>query len=1371
MRRYEIAQEYISATVGMFVHPLASPKAVKPVGEVVLYAVSRDLLMDFVQDPKQHWSFSKPTECTPHVALLLVGTRNLLNGCVDHFMGMVYVSGVQGRLRLADAVQTLLTCVKPVPPDGESEVPAVAVLVGVKHFPPWLCPADPPNIFCTFGGDPSVAYGPLAELQGGLLRIVGILTNSDVWPCCVVIPETLNGGVIGIVSHTPPGRFSNAPVGCQRFRLPPDELPVTRKTMTSPEQLLRLGLGFPLVPPFEDGDQEALHVAVPPYKRMAFSVIPNEQPVYDGSEATGFQLASVVVSEEYETHLAPIVLGARQGVQDRLCEFLRQCSDQRSQQLAVVQERHADTSQGVVDLLNKLLISLRSKQEPSKPFTLTPAEAGPAQVSRTTPAPKVEGRDRHREPPSFSASKASKKVHSLVGSTVEEGFAQRRNLDQEVARDAIAAETLDAAMQMERLRASHEANQAKSKELGLLEDAVVAFRKGVGRRLGALDLCPTAGPSGVLSGYLRGLTRQAISQARDTITELWEDELRQYQCWELSANKDCSRLLSILTELLRSDTRLLKVMMCISIGNDLVLQCAQARAGTSHSGAGDARDLAQQIESALDQRVVTGDLQAVATRVLTEAFASDSDNPHIEQLRSAVATGCKEAAALEAAMHLERNARSALQNIPASKWKEVLERAFRAYPALLERPVKNTVAEVSPDVILALLRGGTEKVGTEGLLELALKEDAGKRVLSSLVAPLVLAHLPEKTQVHLEGAVGRAQVESVVRRVTHQTLIDGSANVEALKATLQGDISTIHDTLVDTVTKELPSLIPAEVVKQTALDAARKESADSVKLVDDRLTQEVAALRRELQSLRENRGLMTPLMSPPRPGINISSFSSATPARPSFPPAGSQVSGGQLVAPPSMPSITLGYARGYSVTKRLKCLSTQAVPDACGSSAAVAASLPQSQPVATQASPYAAREAEAGMEITDDKDAAVTPQEVGLPDSSSTPQKLPDAVDKPWPADDPLTLRMSLGGIAGPPSGYRSGRSSRVPTRDRKGSSGGPSAPRQRSQRSGVRRFHPSLAGMEGNDDSEQDDAFSRDDEDEDEDGDSSGALDRSGSSRRGSPYHRSWRQHLDRIRDEGGADHARFLAERAHLQEEKIQLSAGRKPSISVSTYLDAWAYSRALDDELVSAARSGWRQLGTRQREEIAAWFPNLESGPALHWLTSGWWNKERQKEHPIIPVDCVDEESYSRSPLCEALVLPALSEYEGASLQRLRNTMIAAAWAREQRRTDGDRPREYLFVTLVYDRDMTGASAGLEPFHGASTTRAFNGMYFCAWCEGASGSTTNADTYNAHMRVHLGLAPVCGQCFGFTMARQQDKFSDHFAKQCPQRHQFGS
>ena len=276
----------------------------------------------------------------------------------------------------------------------------------------------------------------------------------------------------------------------------------------------------------------------------------------------------------------------------------------------------------------------------------------------------------------------------------------------------------------------------------------------------------------------------------------------------------------------------------------------------------------------------------------------------------------------------------------------------------------------------------------------------------------------------------------------------------ALKATLQGDISTIHDTLIDTVTKELPSLIPAEVVKQTALDDARKESADSVKQVDDRLTQEVAALRREIQSLRESRGLITPLMSPPRPGVNISSFSSATPVHPSVPPAGSQVSGGQLVAPPSMPSITLGYARGYSATKRLKCLDTQAVPVACGSSVAVAASLPLTQPVATRASPYAAREAEAGMEVTDDRDAAVIPQEVGLPGGSSTPRKLPDAVDNSWPAVDPLALKMSLGGIAGPPSGYRGGGSSRVSTRDRKGSSGTPSASRHRSQRSGVRRLH-----------------------------------------------------------------------------------------------------------------------------------------------------------------------------------------------------------------------------------------------------------------------------------------------------------------------------
>ena len=246
-----------------------------------------------------------------------------------------------------------------------------------------------------------MSYAPLAELQGGLLRIVGILTNSDIWPCCVVIPETLNGGVTGIVSHTPPGRFSNAPVGCRRFSLPQEELPVTRKTVMSPELLTRLGLGFPLVPPFDDGDEEALHVALPPYNRMAFSVIPTEQPVYDGAEATGFQLMSVVVSEEYEARLAPVVAGVRQRVHECLCEFLKQCSDQRSQKLAVIQERHAGASQGVVDLLNKLLIDLRSKQEPSKPFSLTSAGAGPAQIARTTPVPKAESRDRQQEPPGF----------------------------------------------------------------------------------------------------------------------------------------------------------------------------------------------------------------------------------------------------------------------------------------------------------------------------------------------------------------------------------------------------------------------------------------------------------------------------------------------------------------------------------------------------------------------------------------------------------------------------------------------------------------------------------------------------------------------------------------------------------------------------------------------------------------------------------------------------------------------------------------------------------------------------------------------------------------------------------------------------------
>ena len=588
-------------------------------GEIMLYAVSRDL-MDFVQDPKQHWSFSQSSECASHVALLLVGTRNLLNGCVDHFLGMVYVSGVQERLRLADAVQTLLTCLDPVPQDGESEVPAFAVLVGVRRFPPWLCPADPANTFCTFGDDPSISHAPLAELQGGLLRTVGILTNSDIWPCCVVVPETLNGGVTAIVSCTPPGHFSNAPVGYRRFSLLPGELPVIRRTVTDPELLAPLRLGFPMVPPFDDGDEETRHVRLEPHNRMAFTILSNDQPVYDGAEATGFQLVSTVVSEEYRAVLTPAVSGIRERGHQCLCEFLRQCLEQRTRRLAAVQERHTDASQGVIDLLNKLLIDLRSKQEPSKPFTLASVGADSAQVSWTMPVP----RDRQREAATFSANKASSKIRSLAEKTVEKSFAQCRNLDEEMSQDEDAAPTLDSAMNMEQLRASHLANQARGDELSHLEATIVAFRTEVGRRLSALDLCPTAGPSGVLSGYLQCLSRQAISRARDTVASLLDEELQQYQCWRLSAEKDCSRLLSILTELLRSDTRLLKVIMCITIGNDLVLQCAQAQAGPTHSGAGDACNLTQRIEAALDRRVITGELQAVATCVLTEAFTSDS---------------------------------------------------------------------------------------------------------------------------------------------------------------------------------------------------------------------------------------------------------------------------------------------------------------------------------------------------------------------------------------------------------------------------------------------------------------------------------------------------------------------------------------------------------------------------------------------------------------------------------------------------------------------------------------------------------------------------------------------------------------------------
>ena len=263
-------------------------------------------------------------------------------------------------------------------------------------------------------------------------------------------------------------------------------------------------------------------------------------------------------------------------------------------------------------------------------------------------------------------------------------------------------------------------------------------------------------------------------------------------------------------------------------------------------------------------------------------------------------------------MHLERNARSALQNLLMSKWKEALEGAFRAYPTLLRQPVKDTIAEVSPEVILALLRGGSEQVGPVGLLESALREDAGRRVLSSLVAPLITAHLPEEAQRHLEGEVGQAQVEGVVRQVTHEALTEASSEVESLRAAIEGDMSTIHNALIETVTKELPKLLPTDVAKQTALDAARAESSASIKQVDERLAQEVAALHAEIQGLRESRGLITPLMSPPRPGVNIPSFSPAMLAHPAVSPMGSRASGGRLVAPPSVPSTTLGYARGFS---------------------------------------------------------------------------------------------------------------------------------------------------------------------------------------------------------------------------------------------------------------------------------------------------------------------------------------------------------------------------------------------------------------------------------------------------------------------------
>ena len=867
LRHYELTQEYHSVSGGMFVHPLASPKAVRPLDEIMLYAVSRDLLMDFVQDPKRHWNFTHPSECAPHVALLLVGTRNLLNGCVDHFMGMVYVSGVQERLLLADAVQTLLAHLDPIPQDGESEVLAFAVLVGVRHFPPWLCPADPATAFCTFGGNPNVSHAPLVELQGGLLRTVGVLTNSDIWPCCVVVLEMLNGGVMAIVSRTPPGCFSNAPVGYQQFCLRQGELPVMMRTAADPGSLVHLELDFLLVPPFDDRDKETRHVRLEPRNRMAFTILSSEQPVYDGAEAAGFQLMSTVVSEEYGTLLAPVVSGICKRARVHLCEFLKQCSEQRSLKLAAVQERHTEASQGVVDLLNKLLIDLRSKQEPNSPFALAPVSTESSLVTRTTP----ERQDRQREPAVFSASRASSKIRSLAKKMVSRGFNQCRTLDKEVSKDEVAAATLDSVMQMEQVRACHLASQAKGGELSRLETAIVAFRSAVGRRLSALDLCPTASPT------------------------------------------------------------------------------------------------------------------------------SDSENPFVEQLRSAVAKGCEDAASLEAAVHLERNARSALQNLPVSRWKEALEGAFRASPNLVNQPVKDAIAEVSPKVILALLRRGSEQVGPVGLLESALKEDAGRQVLSSVVPPLMTARLPKRAQLYLEGEAGRALVEGVVWQVTQVTLDEASSNVESLKVAMQADMSAIHGALIRAVTKELPKLLPTS--NQAALDATRAELSASIRQVDERLAQEAAALRAEIQVLRENRGLITPLMSPPRPGVNIPSFSPATSLHPVVPPGGSQASGGCLVAPPSsVPSTPLGYARRFSSTKRpgsdrgvtsqgVKHVATHKTSVARGSSVAVAAPSSQSLPAATQASPDVAREAETSMDITEDTSVAarwLLQAAVPLPEHPST---------------------------------------------------------------------------------------------------------------------------------------------------------------------------------------------------------------------------------------------------------------------------------------------------------------------------------------------------------------------------------------------------
>ena len=118
---------------------------------------------------------------------------------------------------------------------------------------------------------------------------------------------------------------------------------------------------------------------------------------------------------------------------------------------------------------------------------------------------------------------------------------------------------------------------------------------------------------------------------------------------------------------------------------------------------------------------------------------------------------------------------------------------------------------------------------------------------------------------------------------------------------MNADMSAVHNSLIKVVTDEFPKLLPTNATShQAALETMRAELSASIRRVDERLAQEVASLRAEIQALWENRGLITPLMSPPCTGVNIPSFSPATSSRPVVPPVGGQTSGGRLVAPPAV---------------------------------------------------------------------------------------------------------------------------------------------------------------------------------------------------------------------------------------------------------------------------------------------------------------------------------------------------------------------------------------------------------------------------------------------------------------------------------------